>query len=73
MHTNPNNICIQTAVLLCISLVSYYSILGRIIRVTQEVDDYREWIRKKWGSPLNSMFRFSHVFEKSNCKVTLTH
>ncbi|KAI4829816.1 hypothetical protein KUCAC02_001481 [Chaenocephalus aceratus] len=27
------------------------SILGRIIRVTQEVDDYREWIRKNWGSP----------------------
>lgn len=42
--------------------VSYYSILGRIIRVTQEVDEYREWIRKSWGSPsqndpsLNSMF-----------------
>ncbi|KAF1393134.1 hypothetical protein PFLUV_G00035310 [Perca fluviatilis] len=27
------------------------SILGRIIRVTQEVDEYREWIRKNWGSP----------------------
>ncbi|XP_030580409.1 terminal nucleotidyltransferase 4B [Archocentrus centrarchus] len=27
------------------------SILGRIIRVTQEVDEYREWIRKTWGSP----------------------
>ncbi|XP_044026979.1 terminal nucleotidyltransferase 4B [Siniperca chuatsi] len=27
------------------------SILGRIIRVTQEVDEYREWIRKSWGSP----------------------
>lgn len=26
------------------------SILGRIIRVTQEVDEYREWIRKNWGS-----------------------
>ncbi|KAM7423724.1 hypothetical protein PAMA_000204 [Pampus argenteus] len=26
------------------------SILGRIIRVTQEVDKYREWIRKNWGS-----------------------
>ncbi|KAM7406445.1 hypothetical protein PAMP_000820 [Pampus punctatissimus] len=26
------------------------SILGRIIRVTQEVDAYREWIRKNWGS-----------------------
>lgn len=24
------------------------SILGRIIRVTQEVDEYREWIRKNW-------------------------
>uniref|UniRef100_A0A3Q3X7T8 Terminal nucleotidyltransferase 4B n=1 Tax=Mola mola TaxID=94237 RepID=A0A3Q3X7T8_MOLML len=39
------------------------SILGRIIRVTQEVDEYREWIRKNWGSlsqndlPLNSMFK----------------
>ncbi|XP_034536200.1 terminal nucleotidyltransferase 4B [Notolabrus celidotus] len=27
------------------------SILGRIIRVTQEVDEYREWIRKNWGNP----------------------
>ncbi|XP_054626822.1 terminal nucleotidyltransferase 4B [Dunckerocampus dactyliophorus] len=27
------------------------SILGRIIRVTQEVDEYREWIRNKWASP----------------------
>uniref|UniRef100_A0A1A8F4G5 Terminal nucleotidyltransferase 4A n=1 Tax=Nothobranchius korthausae TaxID=1143690 RepID=A0A1A8F4G5_9TELE len=27
------------------------SILGRIIRVTQEVDEYREWIRKNWGTP----------------------
>ncbi|XP_068167204.1 terminal nucleotidyltransferase 4B [Antennarius striatus] len=27
------------------------SILGRIIRVTQEVDEYRKWIRKNWGSP----------------------
>ncbi|KAM3626058.1 uncharacterized protein V6R79_021899 [Siganus canaliculatus] len=27
------------------------SILGRIIRVTREVDEYREWIRKNWGSP----------------------
>ncbi|XP_024150707.1 terminal nucleotidyltransferase 4B [Oryzias melastigma] len=26
------------------------SILGRIIRVTKEVDEYREWIRNKWGS-----------------------
>ncbi|XP_007898724.1 terminal nucleotidyltransferase 4A isoform X3 [Callorhinchus milii] len=25
------------------------STLGRIIKVTQEVIDYREWIRKKWG------------------------
>ncbi|XP_077567815.1 terminal nucleotidyltransferase 4B [Stigmatopora nigra] len=27
------------------------SILGRIIRVTQEVDEYRDWIRDNWGSP----------------------
>ncbi|KAM9817393.1 terminal nucleotidyltransferase 4B isoform 2-T2 [Neosynchiropus ocellatus] len=27
------------------------SILGRIIRVTKEVDEYREWIRKNWASP----------------------
>uniref|UniRef100_A0A146ZLI2 Terminal nucleotidyltransferase 4A n=1 Tax=Fundulus heteroclitus TaxID=8078 RepID=A0A146ZLI2_FUNHE len=27
------------------------SILGRIIRVTREVDEYREWIRKNWDSP----------------------
>ncbi|KAM4689689.1 terminal nucleotidyltransferase 4A [Discoglossus pictus] len=26
------------------------STLGRIIKVTQEVIDYRDWIRKKWGS-----------------------
>ncbi|XP_023284013.1 non-canonical poly(A) RNA polymerase PAPD7-like, partial [Seriola lalandi dorsalis] len=25
------------------------STLGRIIRLTQEVIDYREWIIKKWG------------------------
>ncbi|XP_068603324.1 terminal nucleotidyltransferase 4B [Brachionichthys hirsutus] len=30
------------------------SILGRIIRVTQEVDEYRKWIRKNWGSPTQS-------------------
>ncbi|KAM4602820.1 terminal nucleotidyltransferase 4B [Polymixia lowei] len=30
------------------------SILGRIIRVTQEVDEYREWISKQWGSPSQS-------------------
>uniref|UniRef100_A0A8C3AG23 Terminal nucleotidyltransferase 4B n=1 Tax=Cyclopterus lumpus TaxID=8103 RepID=A0A8C3AG23_CYCLU len=44
------------------------SILGRIIRVTQEVDDYREWIRKNWGSqsqndlPLNSTFTVFFFF-----------
>ncbi|KAL4658757.1 non-canonical poly(A) RNA polymerase PAPD5-like isoform X1 [Arapaima gigas] len=27
------------------------SILGRIIRVTQEVVEYREWITKQWGNP----------------------
>ncbi|XP_041078013.1 terminal nucleotidyltransferase 4B-like [Polyodon spathula] len=27
------------------------SILGRILRVTQEVSEYRDWISKKWGSP----------------------
>lgn len=26
------------------------SILGRIIRVTREVDEYREWIRSNWGN-----------------------
>lgn len=36
------------------------SILGRIIRVTREVDEYREWIRSNWGNqfqielPLNN-------------------
>ncbi|XP_056134270.1 terminal nucleotidyltransferase 4B [Lampris incognitus] len=30
------------------------SILGRIIRVTQEVDEYREWISKQWGKPTQS-------------------
>ncbi|OXB53619.1 hypothetical protein ASZ78_000100 [Callipepla squamata] len=27
--------------------------LGRIIKVTQEVIDYRAWIKKKWGSKIN--------------------
>lgn len=26
------------------------STLGRIIKVTQEVIDYRRWIKEKWGS-----------------------
>lgn len=30
------------------------STLGRIIKVTQEVIDYREWIIKKWGGRHNS-------------------
>ncbi|XP_067281746.1 terminal nucleotidyltransferase 4A isoform X4 [Pseudorasbora parva] len=30
------------------------STLGRIIKVTQEVIDYREWIIKKWGGRQNS-------------------
>ncbi|XP_072880470.1 terminal nucleotidyltransferase 4A isoform X3 [Hemitrygon akajei] len=30
------------------------STLGRIIKVTQEVIDYREWIRKKWGAIVGS-------------------
>ncbi|XP_015709854.1 terminal nucleotidyltransferase 4A isoform X4 [Coturnix japonica] len=29
------------------------STLGRIIKVTQEVIDYRAWIKKKWGSKIN--------------------
>lgn len=29
--------------------LSPHSTLGRIIRLTQEVIDYREWIIKKWG------------------------
>uniref|UniRef100_A0AAV2LV81 Terminal nucleotidyltransferase 4A n=1 Tax=Knipowitschia caucasica TaxID=637954 RepID=A0AAV2LV81_KNICA len=30
------------------------SILGRIIRVTQEVNEYREWIQSNWGIQCNS-------------------
>ncbi|KAL0165480.1 hypothetical protein M9458_037324, partial [Cirrhinus mrigala] len=30
------------------------STLGRIIKVTQEVIDYREWIIKKWGGRHNA-------------------
>ncbi|XP_005996422.1 terminal nucleotidyltransferase 4B isoform X2 [Latimeria chalumnae] len=30
------------------------SILGRIIRVTQEVADYRDWISKRWGPQTRS-------------------
>ncbi|KAK0132975.1 Non-canonical poly(A) RNA polymerase PAPD5 [Merluccius polli] len=33
---------------------STHSNLGRIIRVTQEVDDYRDWISKQWGRPPQS-------------------
>ncbi|KAM8811136.1 terminal nucleotidyltransferase 4A isoform 2-T2 [Eudromia elegans] len=29
------------------------STLGRIIKVTQEVIDYRAWIKKKWGNKIN--------------------
>lgn len=29
--------------------MSSYSTLGRIIKVTQEVIDYRRWIKEKWG------------------------
>lgn len=50
------------------SSVSHHSILGRIIRVTPEVDDYRQWIQKNWGNSsqndlsLNSMFLHLNVF-----------
>ncbi|XP_077348011.1 terminal nucleotidyltransferase 4A [Lithobates pipiens] len=30
------------------------SMLGRIIRITQEVLDYREWIKNKWGTKIDS-------------------
>lgn len=49
--------------LLCLS---HRSVLGRIIRVTQEVDEYREWIKKNWGSqndvPLNSTLSLLYDF-----------
>ncbi|KAJ3593621.1 hypothetical protein NHX12_005955 [Muraenolepis orangiensis] len=32
----------------------FESILSRIIRVTREVDDYRDWISKQWGRPPQS-------------------
>lgn len=38
------------------------SILGRIIRVTQEVDEYREWIRKNWGSPTQHELAVNSTF-----------
>lgn len=31
-----------------------YSTLGRIIKVTQEVIDYRRWIKEKWGSRVHT-------------------
>lgn len=31
----------------------FSSTLGRIIKVTQEVIDYRTWIKKKWGNKVN--------------------
>uniref|UniRef100_G3PWU6 Terminal nucleotidyltransferase 4A n=1 Tax=Gasterosteus aculeatus aculeatus TaxID=481459 RepID=G3PWU6_GASAC len=50
------------------------SVLGRIIRVTQEVDEYREWIKKNWGSqndvPLNrndvTLFESQQLDERNN-------
>ncbi|XP_023646201.1 terminal nucleotidyltransferase 4B [Paramormyrops kingsleyae] len=35
------------------------SILGRIIRVTQEVTAYRDWISKRWGGPLQNDHPFN--------------
>lgn len=40
------------------------SILGRIIRVTQEVDEYREWIRKNWGSPTQHELAVNSTFKR---------
>ncbi|KAM8893706.1 terminal nucleotidyltransferase 4B [Spinachia spinachia] len=50
------------------------SVLGRIIRVTQDVDEYREWIRRNWGSqndvPLNrndvTLFESQQLDERNN-------
>ncbi|XP_055010830.1 terminal nucleotidyltransferase 4B isoform X1 [Boleophthalmus pectinirostris] len=51
------------------------SILGRIIRVTQEVDEYREWIRSNWGNqcknelPLNKNDALSQQLDECNNNV----
>ncbi|KAJ0001998.1 hypothetical protein NQD34_001794 [Periophthalmus magnuspinnatus] len=51
------------------------SILGRIIRVTQEVDEYREWIRSNWGNqcknelPLNKNDVLSQQLDECNNNV----
>lgn len=40
------------------------SILGRIIRVTLEVDVYREWIRKNWARPSRNELAVSSMFKR---------
>ncbi|KAG1947299.1 terminal nucleotidyltransferase 4A [Pimephales promelas] len=45
----PSMLCIEDPL-----LPDSDSTLGRIIKVTQEVIDYREWIIKKWGGRHNS-------------------
>lgn len=35
-------------------MLSFCSTLGRIIKVTQEVIDYRRWIKEKWGSRVHA-------------------
>lgn len=36
------------------------SILGRILKITQEVIDYREWIKKKWHTKMDSS---PHIYD----------
>uniref|UniRef100_A0A673XRV5 Terminal nucleotidyltransferase 4A n=1 Tax=Salmo trutta TaxID=8032 RepID=A0A673XRV5_SALTR len=52
------------------------SILGRIIRVTQEVAEYRDWITKLWGPQsqnepaLNGMFSQYYSYQESHWSLS---
>lgn len=51
--------------------MSYFlssSILGRIIRVTQEVAEYRDWITKHWGPQSQNEPARNGMFSQYYCK-----
>ncbi|KAG8437752.1 hypothetical protein GDO86_008454 [Hymenochirus boettgeri] len=53
----------------------FESILGRIIRVTQEVVNYREWISKQWGQqtklgPINNANEDAQNLDKCNNNIS---
>ncbi|XP_072269467.1 uncharacterized protein [Pyxicephalus adspersus] len=52
----PSMLCIEDPLMPVLKpyTILYSSMLGRIICITQEVLEYREWIKKKWGSKTDS-------------------